>query len=646
MSLTSELFGGFDFHTRGGLDGLGDLSERRLAEMHQRYPGAEATIKLIADKDPAGNQKYLGWQLKQVLELREPLEEVVDLVKHFHRVIQRLPQKDLYTFKTLGQLRAAIEAIPEQSAKAIVAELKAQGATLLHDSPTTAVLYLKDREASCLYGSGTQWCIAATKSRNYFYLYSMRDVHLYVVIAKALQGSDSAFAKVAFALQRSDAWQGENTKKIWNKPDDKLACDQRRLQIFNSLDKCFGLNDLWTIYAGLEAENPLMKGRLPLPVKILTDVINPHFAQVGPRPEYTALRKFDVEALLALVKKDSAVASNLYHRLEDYARELERPLKIGETFPSHLVLPISRLQTRIGQRLVGELVLHTGDPEYESRYERAPDRLVQAGLVSKELLLGMLRQRFVVEGKDTGMIRGSMRRLAKADEFAFAFLNILESGAKRARASMIVGLSDYSEEFVLALVNALKLLGRRAVDQPKQKRAAMAAMFWKLSRFIFDCLANGFKAPQNLVFMLDPETEAGRDFALNSEDKTRLMVRRFYTDSGMFCLPNLIKVFAHTSIPRDFALETLERLLDTPQGKLTFAMCSINTSRKYVQRSVSMSSVLHKHHVDPERVTLIRELAKSPTGGIARAQMAESDDALVQLRRVVEADKDRKRVRR
>lgn len=644
MSLTDRLFGGFGFST--GLSGLGDLKERRLAEAQAKYPGAEPTVKRIADADPSGNQKYLGWQLKQVLDLGEPIAEVIDLVAHFHRVVQRLPQKDLYSFKTLGQLRAAIEAIPSQSAKAVVAELKAQGAKLLHDTEHVAVLYLKDREASCLYGSGTQWCVSATKSRNYFYAYSMRDVHFYVVIAKALQGTDSSFAKVAFAIQRANPWKEENSKKIWNKPDDKLACHQRRLQIFNSLDKCFGLNDLWTIYAGLEAENPQLEGRLPKPVQILTDVINPHFAQVGPRPEYVALRKFDVEALLALVKKDVAVSVKLYHLLEDYAYAIEITLKRGEPLPSHLVLPISRLQTRIGQRLVGELVLQTGNPDFQNRYEDAHDLLTRTGIISKELLLGMLHQRFVVERKDTGMIRGWMRRLAKADEFAFAFLKILEQGVKGARASMIVGLDDYSEDFMHALVNALKLLGKRAVDQPKQKRAAMVAMFKKLSRFIFDCLGNGLKAPNNLVFMLGPETEAGRDFALSSEDKTRLMVRRFYVDSGMFCLPNFIKVFAHTSIQRDFALETLERLLDTPQGKLTFAMCSVNTSKKYIQRSVSMNSALHKHHVDPERVTLIRELAKSPTGGIARAQMAESDDALVRLRRIIAEDKKRKKARR
>jgi hypothetical protein len=642
MSLTDRLFGGFGFSTRVGLSGLGDLKERRLAEAQAKYPGAEPTVKRIADADPSGNQKYLGWQLKQVLDLGEPMNEVIDLVAHFHRVVQRLPQKDLYSFKTLGQLRAAIEAIPSQSAKAVVAELKAQGAKLLHDTEHVAVLYLKDREASCLYGSGTQWCIAATKSRNYFYSYSMRDVHFYIVIAKALQGTDSLFAKVAFAMQRPDAWKADHAEQLWGKTDNELECHQRRLQIFNRLDECLSLSEASIEYAKIAVKDKTLKGRLPEPPKILLEVILPHFEKVEPRPEHTAYEEVDLEALTVLLEKApelEALLSTILARARNAVGDFKFD---GKPISPRDAALIEKLKSRVGQRFLGKWLFARAESNQGA--EGAPTDLADAGLMSDQLWLGMIHQRFIVERRITGLVNDSVRRLAAADEFAFALMKMLERGTKSAIENMRKNRrGEYYESFLSSVLVAVDNLSDNALTAPAKQRVAMAAMFKKISRFVLDSMEDGLGTPNNLSYILNPEFENGADFALTLKDKERLMLRHFLHSVHGWAdgLSTLLKVFAHHSIPRELALEVFERVVGTPAGWAYFHGISLRSD--LTQRNLVVKFVEQVRYIDEERFNIILRRAKSTLG---EGTDPKSQNALVQLRRTIAEDKKRKKTRR
>jgi hypothetical protein len=124
MSLTSGLFGLTSSSGLSGLsEGLAGLAGR-VSDTQAKYPDASRIIAQLVEADPAGNQKYLAWMAHQAVTLEEPVDEVIDLVRNFHHERQRIRQRDLYHYKTLGELRGVIEALPEKTKKEVVAALK------------------------------------------------------------------------------------------------------------------------------------------------------------------------------------------------------------------------------------------------------------------------------------------------------------------------------------------------------------------------------------------------------------------------------------------------------------------------------------------------------------------------------------------
>ena len=194
------------------------LAESLVDDLKVRYPTLSDSIDALAAEDPSGRQKYLVWQLKQH-RMNEPTAEIIDLTQEFHRNIQRLQKKDINAYKTLGELRAAIEKLDKSQRQQ---KLNVKAETVYRDDKFIVKRPVSPDEA-IKYGTGTRWCIAASKSKNYFGSYSRSNNFFYIII-DCTAGRDDSMARVAFTFRKD--------------PETGML---QSLQVFNALDKTIPL---------------------------------------------------------------------------------------------------------------------------------------------------------------------------------------------------------------------------------------------------------------------------------------------------------------------------------------------------------------------------------------------------------------------
>lgn len=167
------------------------LVEGRIEDAREKYPDMEDEhFEQIVANQPAGsNNKYLMWTLKQVDELMatdpdpQAITLVIAAVRLFDGSKQRLEKKDLNQYKDPAEVEAAVDKLGGAS-KAQKAKQAKADSDVIYEDPQFLVLRPHTAEASCKYGTGTKWCIAATASRNYFSSYSSSNNKFYFVIDK------------------------------------------------------------------------------------------------------------------------------------------------------------------------------------------------------------------------------------------------------------------------------------------------------------------------------------------------------------------------------------------------------------------------------------------------------------------------------
>ena len=159
-------------------------------------------LKYLSENDPSGNNKYLMWMAdryaesmdKQIYAQRvfnkgayEPkpgeidklrqsivedssshLAKIAQIVQGFHELVPYFKNKDLYSYKTSGDVIYAIQEAREKRAakeqkKAIKDVAKADGREVWKHGKIRVIRPLT-KEASCVFGQGTRWCIAATQT--------------------------------------------------------------------------------------------------------------------------------------------------------------------------------------------------------------------------------------------------------------------------------------------------------------------------------------------------------------------------------------------------------------------------------------------------------------------------------------------------
>lgn len=178
------------------------LLEGRKEDVLKKYPQYANQIEnyFTGENDPSGNNKYLSkmvkllhtglqnWKKRMDAVQGTPVQMQIDAetnieaekikiaVRDFHKLNKYMPTaqggRDLNSYKYLGDINQALnnaEAVVKRKELEKIHKEKVRGdADRIYQDKTTLVVRPNSEEASCYYGQGTQWCIAATNSRNYW----------------------------------------------------------------------------------------------------------------------------------------------------------------------------------------------------------------------------------------------------------------------------------------------------------------------------------------------------------------------------------------------------------------------------------------------------------------------------------------------
>lgn len=175
-----------------------------LASLQKKYPDRQKDVDIVAS---SGNPPAL-WPviMKLLVQSKEPVSEVLSLVVAFNRVRTKLQKKDLALYKDTQEIREVIEATaPSQTS--MRNEFKGQVEKVYEDDKFV-VIYPHSKQASCVWGSGTTWCTAATQSTNYFPYYTGAGNKLYYLITKGMNPKSNPNAKMSLGFGTNGKFSG------------------------------------------------------------------------------------------------------------------------------------------------------------------------------------------------------------------------------------------------------------------------------------------------------------------------------------------------------------------------------------------------------------------------------------------------------
>lgn len=158
--------------------------------LHVRTAKAFMYLSGLIHADPAptrSSNKYLDWMANQVLVRFEPIDEVIETVKEFESD-KSIQPRDIWQFKTLGELRGAIEATSELKLKNL--KVTTDQYDRVYEDDEVVIIRPKTALASQKYGAGTRWCISATKSKNWFETYRSTGGEHFFLIKRNPQGDE------------------------------------------------------------------------------------------------------------------------------------------------------------------------------------------------------------------------------------------------------------------------------------------------------------------------------------------------------------------------------------------------------------------------------------------------------------------------
>lgn len=115
------------------------------------------------------NSNYLSWLLR--VKGDEPVRDIVPTLLSFERNKQKLIKKDLLAYKSVGELRDALEGASKSKEQKNIESMNSETTFLGKFGDWYAVMP-HTVESSCHWGKGTTWCTAYTQSGNMFLHYS------------------------------------------------------------------------------------------------------------------------------------------------------------------------------------------------------------------------------------------------------------------------------------------------------------------------------------------------------------------------------------------------------------------------------------------------------------------------------------------
>jgi hypothetical protein len=131
---------------------------------------AGAVIDHFAGADPTTEKKYLPWVINNYKKKnfrQEDSDRIHTALSGFEKHKNKLEQKDINQYKSLGSLEDAVEPhLGSVSKKEEVRNIKMKGAETHHSNNGLTVITPTTEEAAKHYGKGTKWCTSAENENN------------------------------------------------------------------------------------------------------------------------------------------------------------------------------------------------------------------------------------------------------------------------------------------------------------------------------------------------------------------------------------------------------------------------------------------------------------------------------------------------
>ena len=219
----------------------------RLDAAIQKNPDHEEGIRLLAERDPSGNLKYLAWGGAMLASGQALAPEVADALDLFHRFAgQSLPRTgaqlrrarrqspgkrvhpDINTYRPqdfarLRDLLLKLKRAQDKKRREREKLYKIEGsveADVVYDSDDLIVRHIKNKNASIHYGHATKWCISMTQE-GYFEDYETNNATFFFFERKKPLGDE--FDKACLVMSRS--------------PGESLRFHDEGASAFNALDR-------------------------------------------------------------------------------------------------------------------------------------------------------------------------------------------------------------------------------------------------------------------------------------------------------------------------------------------------------------------------------------------------------------------------
>lgn len=151
----------------------------------------EEIVQFLSKFDPNPHKKSLNFLVKSYsngefrAEDRSKIRETLNL---FYKVVKKLENKDILSYKTLRDLLDALEPFEtkEENDEALtnrqIKKMAKSEVETLIDTPNFKVIIPKTEKAAQIYGAGTKWCTAGTNDCRFNEYNS--EGPLYIIIAK------------------------------------------------------------------------------------------------------------------------------------------------------------------------------------------------------------------------------------------------------------------------------------------------------------------------------------------------------------------------------------------------------------------------------------------------------------------------------
>jgi hypothetical protein len=155
-----------------------------------------------------------AWNDNQIQKMAIKLgPDSESLIKQFDalRTANRKEVKgiDIFSFKTADELQKFLDLVPESKA-GVEKEIKSTGAEAVFENDVCKVFLIKNKDASCIYGANTKWCITQ-KEAKHWEDYTDKGISFYFIIRKTPKNDQ--FDKVAIA-KYPDKYSGDIADKL------------------------------------------------------------------------------------------------------------------------------------------------------------------------------------------------------------------------------------------------------------------------------------------------------------------------------------------------------------------------------------------------------------------------------------------------